>query len=201
MSPLLQQGSLNETGYKAYIEYLALKRHFNTKSYDYHKYNGKVNASFDSFIQRRDAFSFQKLGKQKDYHGIILSNTIKNPKIWVGALFGPEARETYLGWKRIQDSITNHIRDMLSILDDDFQKNFVVKNGQYPYLVDLYLQKRISLDALCILVKLTNSKSYWEENVIDKSIFPDIISLIDKYYPFINYSPEKVKKIIKDHFF
>jgi hypothetical protein len=200
MKPVLQQNSLNETGFKAYIDYLALKRHFSS-SYDYHKYNGKVNASFESFVHRKDAFIFQKLGKQKDYHGLILSNLVKNPKIWVGSLSDPAAREVYLDWKQIQDSITNHVKDCLSVLDDEFQNNFIVRNGQYPLLVNLYLEKRISLDALCILVKLTNSKSYWEKEVIDKVIFPDIIRTIDKYHPFINYSSEKMKKIIKDHFF
>ena len=200
MSPILQPNSLNETGFNAYTEYLALKRHF-TSSYDYHKYNGKVNASFDSYINRKDAFSFQKLGKQKDYKNILLANVVKNPKIWVGALFDQEAREIYLKWKQTQTSLTHHIEDQLSVLDDDFKSNFVVINGQYPHMVDLYLQKRISLETFSILVKFTNSKPYWEENVSDKVIFPDIIKTVDKYYPFLNFSTEKVKKVVKDHFF
>lgn len=200
MTTILQQGSLNETGYNAYVKYLALKRHF-TSSYDYHKYNGKVNASFDSFISRRDAFSFQKLGKQRDYENILLSNLIKNPKIWVGSLFEPEARNTYLEWKKIQNSISNHIEENLSELEFDFKSNFVVHNGQYPHIVNLYLQKKISLETLCILVKLTNSQEYWNKSVVDKAIFPDIMKTVDKYYPFIVFSSEKIKKIVKNHFF
>ena len=40
-------------GFKAYKLYLAVKNHFTT-SYDYFKYNGKVNAKEDSFLKRRD---------------------------------------------------------------------------------------------------------------------------------------------------
>jgi len=191
---------LNEIGYNAYIEYLALKRHF-TSSYNYHKYNGKVNASYDSFLSRKDAFSFQKLGKQRDYQNIILSNMVKNPKIWVGALFEQDARDTYLKWKQIQASITHHVEDSLSVLDDDFQENFIVRDGQYPHIVDLFLQKRISLEVFCILVKISNSEPYWKQKVVDKVIFPDIMNIVEKYYPFLDFSSEKMKKVIKNHFF
>lgn len=196
----LQTSSLNETGFNAYIEYLALKRHF-TSSYDYHKYNGKVNASYDSFVARRDAYSFQRLGKQKDYSNVILANIVKNPKVWVGALLEDGARQVYLEWKKIQGAITNHIEESLSELDDDFKSNFYVDRGQYPHLVDLYLQKKISLETFAIIVKLTNSETYWKENVNDRVIFPDIMKTVNDYYPFINYSPEKVKKVLKSHFY
>lgn len=200
MSPLLQQNSLNETGYKAYVTYLALKRHF-TSDYDYHKYHGKVNASFDSFVARKDAYSFQRLGKKSNVEGLILSNIIVNPKIWVGDLLDEEAQKKYLDWKKKQDAITQHVKENLSELDDGFQENFKVDRGQYPHIVDLYFRKAISLETLAILTKITNSQSYWEEKVVDKVVFPDIIKKLNDYHPFIIYSKEKMAKTIKDHFF
>jgi hypothetical protein len=197
---LLQQNSLSETGFKAYTTYLALKRHF-TSSYDYHKYNGKVNASFESFSIRKDAFTFQRLGKQRDFEGLILSNIVIDKKVWAGNLLDDSCRQIYLDWKKRQDSITHHFKSSLSILDEDFKSNFIVHNGQYPHLVDLHLQKRISMEVFAVLVKLTNSKPYWDEKVVDKVIFPDIMTKIDKYIPFINYSNEKMSSALKDHFF
>lgn len=198
--PVLQHSSLNEVGFRAYITYLALKRHF-TSSYDYHKYNGKVNASYDNFITRKDAYSFQRLGKQKNYEELIISNIAVNPKIWVGQLLEDSSRQIYLEWKKKQDSITQHLKDSLSILDNEFQSNFTVENGQYPHLVDLYLQRKLSLEVFTLLTKLTNSQPYWNEKVVDKVLFPDIMNKVDKYYPFINYSKEKLTKVIKNHFF
>ncbi len=46
-----------EDAFKTYVDYLALKRHFTTKTYDYHKYNGKVKVSFEAFQTRKDVFS------------------------------------------------------------------------------------------------------------------------------------------------
>jgi hypothetical protein len=63
---ITEQVFLNENGFTAYSEYLAIKRHFTTK-YDYFKYNGKVNVSKESFESRRDAYQFQRLSKKKDY--------------------------------------------------------------------------------------------------------------------------------------
>lgn len=199
-SPIIQKNSLNETGYKSYITYLAIKRHF-TSSYDYHKYNGKINASYDSFISRKDAYFFQRLGKERDVEGLILSNIIVNPKIWAGNLLDDSARQTYMQWKKKQDAITQHVKESLSELEDDFRENFYVKKGAYPHIVDLYLQKKISLEALTILTKVTKSDQYWKGKVIDKVVFPDILKKVNKYHPFINYSNEKMTKAIKDHFF
>ena len=48
-------------GYNAYITYLAIKQHFTSPEYDFIKYNGKVRASKDSFLKRRDKFFFDSI--------------------------------------------------------------------------------------------------------------------------------------------
>jgi hypothetical protein len=197
---IAEQTFLNENGFIVYREYNALKRHF-TSTYDYFKYNGKINVSYESFISRRDAYSFQKLSKNRDYKNLMLSNIVENPKIWIGALFEESANDVYFKWKKRNDSITTHVKDELDKLNENFKSNFIVTNGNYPYITDLYLQKQISIETLSILTKLTNSQEYWSKSVVDKIIFPDIMNKIDNYYPFIIYSKEKVKKVIKDHFF
>lgn len=198
---ITNQTFLNENGFQVYCDFRAMQQHFTTKSYDYFKYNGKIRASYDTFVTRRDAYQFQKLSKKRDHKSLILSNMIENPKIWVGSLLENEAESTYLAWKKRNDSITIHIKDQLSFLKDEFKNNFAVRNGSYPYVIDLYIQRGISLETLSILTSITNSKQYWLDNVVDKVLFPDIIFKIDKYHPFIIYSSEKVKKVLKDHFF
>jgi hypothetical protein len=191
---------LNEHGLDAFREYTAIKKHFTT-TYDYFRYNGKVNVSFDTFRSRKDAYNFQRLSKKKDYKTLILSNVVLNEKIWIGDLLEESANEVYLSWKQRNDAITFHVQDSLNKLNEDFKSNFISNQGQYPILIDLYLRKEISLETTCILTKITKSQDYWAKTVLDKVVFPDIMRKIDKYYPFIVYSPEKVKKVVKDHFF
>jgi hypothetical protein len=197
---IIESSFLNENGLAAYQEYMAIKRHF-TSTYDYFKYNGKVSVSFDTFHARKDAYSFQKLSKKKDHKNLILANIVENPKVWVGDLLEERANEVYLTWKRRNDAITSHIQSNLSKLDDDFKSNFVSLQGQYPKLIDLYLRREISLETTCILTKMTNSQEYWAKSVLDNVMFPDIMKRLDKYYPFLVYSKEKVKKVVKDRFF
>lgn len=191
---------LTESAFVAFVDYLAIKRHF-TSTYDYFKYNGKTKASRDSFIARKDAYQFHLLSKTRDYKNLILSNIIIDPNTWVGDMLDKGGTDIYLDWKRRTDSITRHVQDSFSKMDDDFKKNFVSVRGQYPLIIDLYLQKQVSLEVVTIMTKMTNSSGYWNKTVLDKTVFPGILGKIDKYEPFLVYSPEKVKKIVKDHFF
>lgn len=200
MQMIAESSFLNEHGLAAYQEYMAIKRHF-TSSYDYFKYNGRVNVAADTFYTRKDAYSFQKLSKKKDYKNLILSNIVDNPKLWVGDLMEERAAGVYLAWKKRNDAITSHVQDNLGKLNDDFQKNFISEHGQYPLLIDLYLRREISLETTAILAKMTNSQDYWSKTVLDNVMFPDIMMRLDKYHPFLVYSKEKVKKVIKDRFF
>lgn len=191
---------LNENGLVAYQEYMAIKRHF-TSTYDYFKYNGKVNVTPDAFYTRKDAYSFQKLSKKKDYKNLILANMVDNQKLWVGDLMEEKATGIYLAWKKRNDAITSHVQDNLGKLNDDFKSNFVSNKGQYPLVIDLYLRREISLETTAILAKLTNSQEYWAKSVLDNVMFPDIMKRLDKYHPFLVYSTDKVKKVVKDRFF
>ncbi len=50
----------------AYKVYLGVKNHFTQDSYDWFKYNKKVNVTYDSFLKRKDKIFFAKLGNRKD---------------------------------------------------------------------------------------------------------------------------------------
>ena len=49
------------TEFEAYCQFLALKLHFTTDHYDYFKYNGKHNATPESFDKRTDKRFFKRL--------------------------------------------------------------------------------------------------------------------------------------------
>jgi len=194
------QSFLNDSGLVAYQTFSAIKRHFTSPSYDYFKYNGKIKVTQESFVSRRDSYQYQRLSRVDDFQNLILANIIENQKLWVGDLFEDRASEIYIRWKNRNDDITETIKADLDKFKDNFQSNFI-SDGHYPYIIDLYLSKQISLETLSVITKLTNSQVHWAENVLDKVVFPDIMKRIDKYYPFIVYSKEKSKKIIKERFF
>jgi hypothetical protein len=185
--------------YEMYIYYLALKRHF-TSSYDYHKYNGKINASITSFETRKDKFFFYKLSKRNDAKDFILANMVNDPKIWIGDIVGEEGEKVFTEWTKKQQSLSYVFKTELGKLDEDFDSNLITKDGQHPKLLRLHTTGNISQETLIIIDDLTNVFSYWSKKVLDKIIFPDILNRCNKYKPFLNYDKTKMKNILVAQF-
>ncbi len=188
-------------GHKAYVHYMALKRHFTSKSYDFFKYGGKVNSPYDTFKTRHDAPMFQVLSKKKDYQNLILANILHNPKVWVGGLLDQESEEVYFEWKKRNDSLSYFFKMDLKNLKDDFQDNFSFKGGTAPHVVSLTMAKDISMETFTILSHMTKSFNYWEENGFDNIVYSGILTTSKKYHPFLQYDRKKFKEMIKDRFF
>lgn len=185
--------------YEMYIYYLALKRHF-TSSYDYHKYNGKINASITSFETRKDKFFFYKLSKRSDAKDFILANMVNDPKIWIGDIVGEEGEKVFTEWTKKQQSLSYVFKTELGKLDEDFDSNLITKDGQHPKLLRLHTSGNVSKETLIIIDDLTNVFSYWSKKVLDKIIFPDILNTCNKYKPFLNYDKTKMKNILVAQF-
>ena len=191
---------LVDSGFETYIKYLALKKHFTSDGYDYHKYNGKVRASIETFRTRNDAYSFTKLSKKDNVIDFMLANFINNPNIWVRQLLDYEAENRYLEWRKKIESLTYTFKSELKNLNKDWTANFVSRDGQHPYIMTQYSQKKISLETFVILTHAANIFEYWSEKIVDKIISRDIIRLSRKYKPFLLYDERKFKDIIRDHF-
>lgn len=185
--------------YELYVYYLALKRHFTT-SYDFFKYNGKVKASAMSFENRKDKFHFYKLSKRKEAKDLILANMLVSPDSWIGDLLEPKADEIYKDWLKRKQSLTYQFKSDINELEDDFNANFYVDGGQHPKLLKLYMMNRISLESLIILCELSRCLRYWEKNISDTIVFPDINTLVRKYRPFLDYDKDKMRKILLDKY-
>jgi len=185
--------------FNIYVYYLALKRHF-TSSYDYFKYNGKVKANAMSFENRKDKFFFYKLSKKKEAKDIILANMLANPNAWAGELLDDKAESIYKDWAKRKQSLTYEFKSDIVNMDDEFNLNFYVENGQHPKLLKLYMMNRISLETLVILCDITGCMKYWEKNISDNIVFPDINTLVRKYQPFLEYDKAKMRKILLDKY-
>ena len=91
-------------GFGAYKLYLAVRNHF-TSSYDFFKYNGKVNAKEESFLKRKDKFFFAKL--QRKYNDdqlrdLFVSNFADGEDFWIGNVLTQKAEAVYSEWKARQ---------------------------------------------------------------------------------------------------
>jgi hypothetical protein len=191
----------NEESFNFYVKYLALKQHFTTDGYDYHKYRGKIKASFDTFRTRNDVFFFHKLANKEDPENLLLANMIVKPNAFIREIVEQDGEDRYFEWKKKTDSLSRVFKEDLNKLEDDYQQNFVSNNGQHPHVMGLYIQRKITLESFTILTNLSNIFPYWDKEIVDKIVARDIIRLSKKYRPFLNIDEKKFKSIIRERFF
>ena len=183
--------------YAAYVMYLALKRHFTLGSnYDYFKYNGKTNASKQSFETRRDRYSFHKLSKKDHPRDFVVANFLQHgPSIWIGDLVADSKYEdTYRAWLKRRESISYVFKsdiEQLDSIDEDLKSI----NGDYPRLLQLYMRNKVCIETIIILSNIVGFIKRWNKDISDPVIWPEIYNTCIKYAPFMEYDAEKLKKI------
>lgn len=182
-----------------YVYYLAMKRHF-TSTYDFIKYNGKVKANSHSFETRKDKFFFYKLSKNSNAKELIFANILSDPNVWVGDLVEDKAKDVYLAWRKKIDSLSYVFRSDLGELDQDDPNSDILTTGEHPRLLKLYMMNRVSIETLIILDDMMKIFRYWDKNISDTILYPDINRMCKKYRPFLDYDKDKMRKIVLDKF-
>ena len=188
------------TGFDAYQNFLSLKQHFTSDSYDFFKYNGKLRLDISKFQLRKDRFFFEKLAKKKDPVGLIVSNIVDHNIAWVGDLFSDKADTTYSKWLKRKESLTYIFKSDISNLLVDFNQNFIVRDGQHPHLLKLIRQDKISIETFVILADIVGFIPHWNKNIKENIIWPIYSRKCLKYRPFVVYDRAKYKAILRDKF-
>ena len=171
-------------GFDSYQLYLGVKLHFNSESYDFIKYNGKVKADLPSFLKRNDRFHFGKLSRL--YKDELLDFYVANLSLkdkWIGDLLDNESKKVYLDWKKRNQKLTYQFeQDVMKLLEKKtIQEILTVKNGQHPHLLKQFLGKKISLETMCILDEITEYSKKWKELISETLIYPETINKINNY--------------------
>ncbi len=197
-------------GYDVFKVYLGVKLHFTTKTYDYVKYEGKVNCKLETFTKRNDRYFFHKLSKQygqTDILDFFVANFASDSKGWIGNLLQRDGKDVYLDYKKRKESFIYHFRDDCVRISNDFSTNnirfddgFICHNGQHPRLLRLHLQKRASKQTLIVLDQILSFSKNWSKEITEKVVWPKISSTITKLKGFMRYNKTECKLIMKEVF-
>lgn len=186
--------------YEVYIKYLALKSHFSDLNYDYFKYNGKVKAWRSTFDTRKDKYFFYKLSKKKDPIEYLVANFIGSNDFYIGNIRADESDQIYMDYKKRKESLSYIFKSDLSKMKENFNDNIVVPNNEHPYLLRLYMRGDISLETLTLINKCVNIFDYWDKELKDDIMWPDIKLKAVKYDPFMSVDINKYREIILSNF-
>ena len=197
-------------GYDVYKIYLGVKLHFTTSSYDYIKYNGKNNATLESFTKRKDRYFFHKLSKrynERDILDYFVANFTLNSGKWIGNLIQNDGREIYLDFKKRKESFGYHFRSDLVAINNDFNNRglsfddgFLCGGGQHPRLLRLLIQKRASFQTIVALNHFLSFTKNWDKEITENVVWPKISSTIAKLKPFVRFNITECKLIMKEVF-
>lgn len=180
------------------VLYLALKNHFTTKSYDFIKYNGKVNISKDTFSKRRDYYSFQKLSRlygDKELKDFLIANFVYRPDEtkWVGSLFEAEANSAWNRFQKEYHSLTYTFKEDISKinLEEDFK-------GTDPEILNLFYGNHISIFTMIILDDILHFSDAYNARLKDNFLWKEIEFKLRKFRPFFQYQRKKYVEILKN---
>ena len=172
--------------FEAYRMFTAVKLHFNSDSYDFFKYHGKVRIDETKFETRRDKYHYYKLTKRVDPLLLTVVGLFYNTNLWVGDLFTVENEKRYRDRKSVIDSIEYNVESEMSDYDS-FDQALNVNQGEYPDLLKRFKNEEVSPETLIIVNRINNGKvfDYWSDTLNDPVVWPDLRSRLLKYEPFL----------------
>lgn len=189
--------------YDVYKTYLALKRHFSQRGYDYHKYRGKTRASLDSFNKRRDKYLFEKLSRKygdEEVKLFFLASFISTDdpsSVWVGEIIRSGEKNFQRLIKTHQSLsyiFSNEIMDLFA--DIKLPEVFNCSQGHPPILKG-YLRDEVSIETMVILDQVFGYSKDLDRKLKDP-VWGVVSMKINKYKPFLNIEIDKYKKILRN---
>jgi hypothetical protein len=192
------------TAYETYCLYLAIKSHFTTQSYDYHKYQGKIKVKKEAFEIRKDRFQFQKLSRMytpDQMVDFLVANFIRDVK-WVGDLLNDEANANYLQFTKRKQSFTytftNEVQKLFENVESPQDIFKIKKSSSYPILIESVLCGDIGYDVLSVINEFFNFVPKFDRDLGKDDILWKPIRLITlKLTPFIQYDKFRIKSVLK----
>jgi len=200
----------NYDGFYVYRKYLALKLHFEKDDYDYFTTSGHVHTKLHTFTKRNDKYQFHKLSvkyKQSDIEDFLVSNFIKDTKLWSGKLLERESHERYLQYKKRKESRNYHFKEDLGRIStacdmDNIEPNnaFVDTNGNHPKVLRLCIGNKICTETLIIMDYHLNFMKDWNKNIKETIVWPNLYKKIMNFKPFVRFNEIETRTILKEVF-
>ncbi len=185
-------------GYECYRTFLALRQHFSKWDYNFHQYNGKVKATPKSFEKRKDKYWFDKLSRMHDPLGRMIAHYSMTNNPFIRDVC--QDKNLYLERQGRVESLSYIFNNELKKLLPDFDENFIVRDGQHPYIIKELMGERISLETVAIIVHLTGCVSYWSKYFKNDPLFDAISMKISKIHSFLSYDEERFRNMIISFF-
>jgi len=188
-------------GFDAYCLYLAINNHFNTESYDFFKYNGKVPVKLPAFLKRNDKYHFAKLAREhRDELRDFLVANLSIQKYYVKNLLDNECVDNYKQFKKRKQKLTYTITEDMRYLQDKYEEIDKVLegvSGQHPPLLKEFLGKKIAAETVIAFDNMFGIFNDYDELIQEQFIWPTQKNKLNKLKPFIEYEQVKLRTLVR----
>lgn len=180
--------------------YCAIKTHFNSNSYDYVKFGGKIRTSEKAYRERKDRSFFIYLAKvlsESDNEPFFVSQFVDKTDTWIGDILFEKnsAMKIYNSWvNRIDMLEQNYIFDINNLNHQGYtwESLFKIEQPDHPKLFKLVMEKRINPETYVLIDKMTGFINKSINILKNDSLYYELNLKYKKYSSFIKYSPQKV---------
>lgn len=199
-------------GFDLFKVYLGVKLHFSSDSYDFFKFNGKTNTSFESYLKRRDKYWFERLSRSfKDNPtDLFVALSVYNPNQWIGEMMEGDWSSTYAQWQRKVQNFSHEFSEEMGMLSRWLHDNhrgfdalFKSPNGEHPPIVQMLVRGEISPESFVALNEILNFVPRIDRELAGDPLWSGISKRCRKYTPFLRSkgvlsNPLKHRRIVKE---
>ncbi len=182
----------------AFRGYIAVKQHFNTKSYDLFKKGVSIRATQDQLDERNDKKFFYHLSETY-LAGDLLNFYASN--IMAGRVHPSEMEDViHREYRARLDTMPYNFEQDLKFLIGlgyGFQPLFRTSNGKLPVALQALNGGHISIETICLVIKLTDNKllDTFDTEIKDPLVWKALRLKIVKYMGFVELSRANHEKI------
>lgn len=188
------------SAFDTYCLYLGLKNHFTTERYDFFKYHGKVNATKEHFLTRKDRYSFSKLSRRYDetQMGDFIISNLLNDKNWIGEMLEDEAADRFLDYQKRNQSLSYYFGNELEQLMEDITEPKDLFRGDFPELLQKHMENVVSIQTLAILNTFIPFVKSFDKRLETDFLWPKIRRKILKLTPFLSFDRKRTQRMLKE---
>ena len=199
-------------GIDVYKTYLAFKQHFSNPTFDFFKYDGKVNAKEETYQARNDFYFFETLARKltdqevKEYMLASFVAAEDPSKVWIGDI-KRTGKDCWVAWQKGQatlgyafeqdlDAVAQYMEAKGHTFNDLFETM-----GGHPPLLRLYIRGEVSLDTISSLwISVLGYTQRPGTRFYETHCGRQLSFKIKKYKPFLAIPSHKYKKSLREKF-
>lgn len=195
--------SADQSPYRVYCRYCAIKAHLYTKSYNILAYNKKLSVSVDAFDRRKDRTVFYAIANAVSWqdldHWLVANLAYRNcPSAGTLVEDLKLSRKIYDRWRKNITCIKeNYVDDLTAVAKEagwDWHRVARMSENEYPLPFRMLCAQKIALESWCLLDDLLGLSDRYNEKWTD-GLHLALTSKGHKYRMLLNVSTQETAEM------